>query len=206
MQQSSLDVFSILVDGGWVMIPLFMLGLIIYGLGISILLFFRRTNFRKATPEQVKAWVEDPSKAEGQVGEILRYAQEDVDSMEQIQTRFEEVRLSEVPRINLSIVVLSILVNTAPLMGLLGTVLGMLTTFQGISMGGAEKTTDLVAKGISEALITTQMGLFLAIPGYFLVYNVKSKRTSFESFLVRLESMTLQEFKRRTQAGEDTAA
>lgn len=201
MQESTWDVFSILIDGGWVMIPLFMLGLIIYGLGISIILFFRRANFRNATPEQVKVWVEDPSTAEGQVGEILRYAQDDVSSMEQIQTRFEEIRLSEIPRINLSIVVLGILVNTAPLMGLLGTVLGMLTTFQGISMGGAEKTTDLVAKGISEALITTQMGLFLAIPGYFLVYNVKSKRASFESFLVRLESMSLQEFKRRSQAG-----
>jgi len=187
------------------MIPLFLLGLIIYGLGISIIFFFRRTNIRSATAEQVTAWVEDPSKAEGQVGEILRYAQEDVSSMEEIQTRFEEVRLSEVPRINLSIVVLSILVNTAPLMGLLGTVLGMLTTFRGISMGGADKTTDLVAKGISEALITTQMGLFLAIPGYFLVYNVKSKRASFESFLVRLESLTLQEFKRRSQNGDSVA-
>ncbi len=188
------------------MIPLFLLGVIIYGLGISINIFFRRTNYKKVTPEQARAWVEDPSKAEGQIGEILRYAQEDVDSMEQIQTRFEEVRLSEVPRINLSIVVLSILVNTAPLMGLLGTVLGMLTTFQGISMGGAEKTTDLVAEGISEALITTQMGLFLAIPGYFLVYNVKAKRAGFESFLVRLESLTLQEFKRRNQSQEDSVA
>jgi len=206
MQESTLDVFKILIDGGWVMIPLFMLGLIIYGLGISIILFFRRTTYRNATPEQVRTWVEDPSTADGQVGEILRYAQEDVGSMEQIQSRFEEVRLSEVPRINLSIGVLSILVNAAPLMGLLGTVLGMLTTFQGISMGGAEKTTDLVAKGISEALITTQMGLFLAIPWYFLVYNVKSKRASFESFLVRLESLTLQEFKKQTQPGDSAAA
>ena len=206
MQESTLDVFKILIDGGWVMIPLFMLGLVIYGLGISIILFFRRTTYRNATPEQVRTWVEDPSTADGQVGEILRYAQEDVGSMEQIQSRFEEVRLSEVPRINLSIGVLSILVNAAPLMGLLGTVLGMLTTFQGISMGGAEKTTDLVAKGISEALITTQMGLFLAIPGYFLVYNVKSKRASFESFLVRLESLTLQEFKKQTQPGDSAAA
>jgi biopolymer transport protein ExbB len=205
MQENTLDVFNILIDGGWVMIPLFILGLIIYGLGLSIILFFRKTDFRKATPELVRTWVEDPSKAEGQVGEILRYAQDDVESLEQIQTRFEEVRLSEIPRINLSIVVLSVLVNAAPLMGLLGTVLGMLTTFQGISMGGAEKTTDLVAKGISEALITTQMGLFLAIPGYFLVYNVKAKRASFESFLVRLESLTLQEFKRRSQTDDNAA-
>ena len=206
MHESSWDVFRILVDGGWVMIPLFLLGLVIYGLGISIIFFFRRNNFRKATHAQVKAWVEDPSQADGQVGEILRYAQEDVSSMEQIQTRFEEIRLSEIPRINLSIVVLGVLVNAAPLMGLLGTVLGMLTTFQGISMGGAEKTTDLVAKGISEALITTQMGLFLAIPGYFLVYNVKSKRAQFESFLVRLESLTLQEFKKRAQSNGNAAA
>jgi biopolymer transport protein ExbB len=81
-------------------------------------------------------------------------------------------------------------------MGLLGTVLGMLQTFYGISLGGSEKTTNIVASGIHEALITTQMGLCLAIPGYFVIYFLRQKVIDYESFLVRLESITLQQFRK----------
>ena len=98
------------------------------------------------------------------------------------------------PRLNQNITMLTILVNAAPLMGLLGTVLGMLTTFYGISLGGSESTTNIVASGIHEALITTQMGLCLAIPGYFVIYFLRQKVIDYESFLVRLESITLQQF------------
>ena len=85
-------------------------------------------------------------------------------------------------------------------MGLLGTVLGMLTTFQGISLGGADQTTNVVADGIHEALITTQMGLCLAIPGYFVCYFIRQKVIDFEGFLVRLESITLQELREKFSA------
>jgi biopolymer transport protein ExbB len=59
--------------------------------------------------------------------------------------------------------------STAPFVGLFGTVLGIIHAFQGIS---AEKTTGLaaVAGGISEALVTTAFGLFVAIPAVW-VYN-----------------------------------
>jgi biopolymer transport protein ExbB len=194
------EAFSIILDGGWVMVPLFILGLLIYGLGLKLWLFFRNCRYRFASDEQCWQWIRQPEKAEGPAGEIVRFASADISSLEEIQQRFEEIRLAEVPRINQSIVVLNIMVNAAPLLGLLGTVLGMLTTFQGISMGGAEKTTTLVADGIREALITTQMGLFLAIPGYFLVFNIKQKRNHFTTFLVRLESIMMQHFKGHTAA------
>jgi biopolymer transport protein ExbB len=199
---SLLDIFNIIFDGGWVMIPLFLLGLIIYGQGLSMTLFFKKSDISGANQEDCEKSVENPDQAKGQIGEIVRYTQQDVNSLSDIQTRFDEVRLSEVPRIKQGIVVLSILVNAAPLLGLLGTVLGMLTTFQGISVGGSESTTDMVADGISVALITTQMGLFLAIPGYFLVYHVQQKKNHFEAVLVRLESMTLQHFNKKREIAE----
>ena len=146
--------------------------------------------------EVCEEWVRDSSKAEGQVGEIIRYSQDGVDSLNDIQNRFSEIRTAEMPRLNQNITMLTILVNTAPLMGLLGTVLGMLQTFYGISLGGSEKTTNIVASGIHEALITTQMGLCLAIPGYFVIYFLRQKVIDYESFLVRLESITLQQFRK----------
>ena len=74
--------------------------------------------------------------------------------------------LVELPRIEHEMTILSALVIAAPLLGLLGTVLGMTTTFRAVSQQSAD-TTNMVAGGISQALITTQLGLVSAIPGVF---------------------------------------
>lgn len=184
---------EIILSGGWTMIPLFLLGCAAFFVAARLALYFRRGNYSKTSIEQCEAWVKDAQKAEGQVGEIIRYSQDNVTSLNEIQDRFAEVRVAEIPRLNQNLTLLTIMVNVAPLLGLLGTVLGMLSTFQGISMGGAEQTTNIVADGIHEALITTQMGLCLAIPGFFVTYFIKQKVIDFESFLVRLESITLQD-------------
>ncbi len=186
---------EIIASGGWVMIPLFLLGLLAFYVAARLFLYFRRGNFRKTSIEQCEDWVKDADHAKGQVGEIIRYSQDGIDSLDDIQDRFAEIRTAEVPRLNQNITMLTILVNAAPLLGLLGTVLGMLRTFYGISLGGSESTTNIVASGIHEALITTQMGLCLAIPGYFITYFLRQKIIDFEGFLVRLESITLQEFR-----------
>lgn len=188
------EAWGIIVSGGWIMIPLFILGLVAFYVGGGLLLFFFRGNHRKTSVQTCEEWVRDSSKAQGTVGEIIRYSQDGVSSIGDIQSRFEEIRTAEIPRLQQTITFLQIMINTAPLLGLLGTVLGMLTTFYGIALGGSESTTSIVAGGIQVALITTQMGLCLAIPGYIFVYFLKQKVIDYESFLVRLESMTLQHF------------
>ena len=76
-------------------------------------------------------------------------------------------------------------------MGLLGTVIGMLATFKGISSGSGSETVDMVASGISEALITTQTGLFIALPGIFLILIIRRQNSSIKSKLLRLESQSI---------------
>jgi len=186
---------DIILSGGWVMIPLFLLGLTAFYVAARLYLYFRRGNYRKTSLEDCEQWIENPEAAKGQIGEIIRYSQEGARTIDDIQSHFEEIRSAEVPRLEQNLTFLTILVNTAPLLGLLGTVLGMLTTFYGISLGGSEKTTNIVASGIHEALITTQMGLCLAIPGYFVVYFLKQKIIEYQTFLVRLESITLQKLR-----------
>ena len=80
-------------------------------------------------------------------------------------------------------------------MGLLGTVIGMLGTFSAISSGGGSETVDMVAAGISEALITTQTGLFIALPGIFLILIINRKKSAIKSAILRLESYTLTSLK-----------
>ena len=61
--------------------------------------------------------------------------------------------------------ILKVLTSAAPLLGLLGTIAGMLKTFRGLSIRGISPTEDLVAVGISEALVTTQFGLSIGVIG-----------------------------------------
>lgn len=179
------------------MIPLFCLGLVAFYVGSRLFLYFMRGNHRRTSVQTCEEWVKDSSKAHGMIGEIIRYSQDSVHSLRDIQNRFSEIRTAEIPRLQQNITFLTIMINTAPLLGLLGTVLGMLATFNGIALGGSESTTSLVAGGIQVALITTEMGLLLAIPGYVFVHFLKQKVIDYEGFLVRLESISLQQFRSR---------
>lgn len=181
--------------GGWVMIPLLLLSLLIYGTAVQLHLYFKRSNFKKISEDTWMNWISDPSKSEGEIGEMIRYTQQGSHSLRHLQNKFAEVTTSRLPEIDQRITLMSVLVAAAPLLGLLGTVLGMLKTFDGISVGGT-KTADVIAKGISEALITTEMGLLVALPGYVFISILKSRRSEFVAFLARIESQTIQKFKK----------
>jgi biopolymer transport protein ExbB len=183
-------------SGGVVMFPLVLVALLIYTVATSLLFNFRQRRFRHLKDETISNWVASPDQGEGEVGEIIRYTQDEVQKVDEVHSRFSEVFASRLPFFERRLIFLNTLVATAPLLGLLGTVMGMLMTFKGLSVGGG-KLVDVVASGISEALITTEMGLLIAVPGYFMAYAIKRRKDEYEAFLVRLESLTLQQFKRK---------
>lgn len=114
---------------------------------------------------------------------------------EDMKQAFAELVSEEIPPIDRDIKLIKVAMAAAPLWGLLGTVTGMLTTFGGLaSGGGGDKTMDVVAKGISEALITTETGLMIAIPGYFLHYYIARRRDQFGTFITHLETVSTQHF------------
>jgi biopolymer transport protein ExbB len=78
--------------------------------------------------------------------------------------------------------VIAALAGVAPLLGLLGTVLGMIETFQVISVFGTSNARAM-ATGISVALITTETGLLIAIPGLFISGALIRKSKRLESAL-----------------------
>jgi biopolymer transport protein ExbB len=79
---------------------------------------------------------------------------------------------------------IAILASVAPLLGLLGTVTGMITTFLVIATSGTGDAKAL-ASGISEALITTQTGLVVAVPGLFLANYLRRRSDKLESRMRR---------------------
>lgn len=188
-------------DGGWVLLFLLFLAIFVYGFGLELYRYLSRKSFHRLSENICNEWVRFPERSEGEVGEIIRYANAGGGSLRELQDRFAEIRLAEFPRIDRRLLFLSVLVAAAPLTGLLGTVFGMLSTFSGLA-DGAGKVIENVAAGISEALITTQMGLLIAIPGYFLIHAIRRRRNQYDAFLARLESLIARHRKERIGGAE----
>ena len=96
---------------------------------------------------------------------------------ETLELKMAEAVLSETPKLEQGLTLLKIIAAVAPLMGLLGTVTGMIITFQAITIFGAGDP-KAMAGGISSALVTTVLGLLVAIPTVLLhtVVNGRSQR------------------------------
>lgn len=184
------SIWQIWTSGGVVMIPLFLLAVLLFSQAFGILMRLRRTSLGSPNADWFE-WVRSPEKAEGPVARIIAYTQADARSAKQVRNRFEEIRQSLVAMVDRRTRFVSTLVAAAPLLGLLGTVMGMLRTFFGISTSGGAETAGVVAAGISEALVTTQTGLTVALPGLFLVMMIQRKQHLLEAQLARLESLTL---------------
>ena len=118
---------------------------------------------------QLKA-VDQPS-LNNPLGRVLQQARQFVDSDQSLlQSKLDESILKEIPALERWQGLIKLLAAIAPLMGLLGTVIGMIATFQSISLFGSGDP-KLMASGISQALVTTVLGLVAAIP-LLLVHNL----------------------------------
>jgi biopolymer transport protein ExbB len=85
---------------------------------------------------------------------------------EALEARLDEAVLAELPRLERGQSLVKLMAAVAPLLGLLGTVLGMIVTFQAITVYGTGDP-QLMAGGISQALVTTVLGLITAVPLLF---------------------------------------
>lgn len=92
-----------------------------------------------------------------------------------VEAAFNEASLEEEVSLSRGLRVLATIAQISPLLGLLGTVTGMIMAFADLSQQGASADTGLVSRGISQALITTAAGLVVAIPT-LIGYNYLSSR------------------------------
>ena len=71
---------------------------------------------------------------------------------------------------------LNILISSLPLLGLLGTITGLMQTFFALSINRSMDLQSLMSAGIASAMFSTQFGLALAIPGYIFIYRLRAIR------------------------------
>lgn len=154
-----------------------LVGYIILSVGAVALIlalerFFSLTLIRSKVNKQLKSSTISTNNPLGRVLKVREeYPHADVESLE---LHLTEAILGEVPKLSRFLSIIKIISVVAPLMGLLGTVTGMIITFQQITLFGTGDP-KLMAGGISTALVTTVLGLVVAIPTTLLYAMLNSK-------------------------------
>ena len=120
--------------------------------------------------DQPDAW-EQTAGLKGPEAEIVRgMIEAERQGVSDIRSVGERIRSEQVGRMEFGLPTLSILGNTAPLLGLLGTIAGMIKAFMVIEAAGGKVDAQALAGGIWEAMITTGVGLAVAIPLSILLH------------------------------------
>ena len=137
------------------------IGLGIIGLLIAIVRFVGLSNDSRKVAAQLKR---DSASTDNPLGRVMAaYESNRSADTETIELKLSEAALKEMPRLTKGLLFIKVISVVAPLMGLLGTVTGMIKTFQVITLYGAGDP-KMMAGGISQALMTTVLGLVVAIP------------------------------------------
>jgi len=155
-----------------------LVGYVIIGLGvIGLLLALERLVSLSLISGKVSAQLKNDTPDPGNpLGRVLQVAQNlDTNEVETLELKLGEAVYRETPRLTRSLLFIKIISVVAPLLGLLGTVTGMIVTFQAITLFGTGDP-KLMAGGISQALVTTVLGLTVAIP-IVLLHTLVSGRS-----------------------------
>jgi len=154
---------------GYIILAILFVGLIVAA--VRFLLLSKELTKIKKQLKQTEA------KDDNALGRILAiYQGNKQQSTQLLELKLEEAVLRETPRLERGSSVLKVLAAIAPMMGLLGTVTGMIGTFQSITLFGTGDP-KLMAGGISMALITTVMGLIAALP-LLLIHSLLHSRAN----------------------------
>ena len=145
---------------GYIIIFIGLLGLTLSGWRLKLL-----KDEGDAINRQLKSDLASDDNALGRILSVFNQNQ-DIDP-ESLELKIDEAILREVPKLEKFHSIIKVFAAVAPLLGLLGTVVGMIVTFQALTLFGTGDP-KLMAGGISQALVTTMLGLIVAIPLVFL--------------------------------------
>lgn len=203
--QVKMTLFDMAIKGGWLMVPIILLSF------VAAYIFIERYYvIRKASREdqnfmnRIKDYIHD-----GKI-ESARALCKSTDSLSarmiekgisrlgrplnDISTAIENVGKLEISKLEKSFPTLATIVGVAPMLGFLGTVIGMVRSFYAMSQAGNNIEVSLLSDGIYTALITTVAGLTIGILGYFayntlvvkvekVIFNLEATNTEFMDIL-----------------------
>lgn len=192
-EQQQVDWVAIIAEGGILMVPIMLCSIVALAITIERFYTLRRATIdtrefmdtmrQVLRQNRLQEAIEICDETQGPIARImkagiLRHNR----SKEDIREAIEDAGHLEIPRLERYLSALATCANIAPLLGLLGTVAGMIKAFAQIQYKGGDVNPADLAEGISNALVTTAAGLSVAIPT-LIAYNY---------FVSRVENMILE--------------
>ncbi|MFA5815428.1 MAG: MotA/TolQ/ExbB proton channel family protein [Bacteroidales bacterium] len=195
---TSLSVWDLTLKGGWIMIPIFLLSI------LAVYIFVERYfAIRKASIEdqsfmnRVREFIHD-----GKIEAAIRLSQSTNTPvsrmievgisrigrpMADVNAAIENVGRLEIYKLERGLASLGAAAGAAPMLGFLGTVLGMIRAFYDMSMAGSTIDIGILSNGIYTAMVTTAAGLLVGIPAYFF-YNILVSKIETVVFVLETRS------------------
>ncbi len=174
-EQAGMTLYDLLVAGGWVMVLIFLLSI----LALALVIYFSLTlNDKKLIPEELVRQIRHYLR-EGRFEDIFRLTRRNegmlakvifagmnrrISDPSAVSSTMESVGLREGERLMRQVRYLSEIATVAPMLGILGTVLGMIKAFNFIAFDISAVKPVALASAVAQALVTTAAGLIVAIP------------------------------------------
>jgi biopolymer transport protein ExbB len=209
-----LSLFDLALKGGIVMIPIGLCSLIMLAVVAERAIQLRR---RRVLPPSflpgLRKILRDPThdrdaalaycrKRGGPAGRVFAVAVRRLGEPEEsLERHIAEAGQREIPLLRKRLRVLAVIASVATLLGLLGTIFGMIKAFQTVAASAeALGRTELLARGIYEAMITTAAGLIVAIPSVIAYHWLAARADALVTALDRAAAEFVEEFGRRPAA------
>lgn len=199
-EKVTIDLIELVMQGGWIMIPLFLLSFIAIYIFIERYLAIKRASREdKSFMNRIKDYIH-----EGKIESALALCESNDNPVSRmiakgitrigrplndVNTAIENVGNLEVSRMEKGLPVLATVAGGAPMIGFTGTVIGMIKSFWEMSNAGSNIEVDMLAGGIYTALVTTVTGLIVGIIAYF-AYNWLVARV--ENVIFKMEARTME--------------
>ncbi|MBS7154754.1 MAG: MotA/TolQ/ExbB proton channel family protein [Sanguibacteroides justesenii] len=178
---AGMNLWDMVVMGGWLMIPIFILSIIIIYIacerfwlirktGLTDVLFMEKIQETLKTGNTRAALEECEKEASPLAHTIAKGIKISDEDPQEIRQAMEDTANYEVANLERGLPTLATCAGTAPMIGFLGTVVGMVQSFYDMSMAGSSIDIGLLSRGIYTAMITTVAGLIVGIIG-LLAYN-----------------------------------
>lgn len=196
----SMNYIEMAMKGGWIMIPLALLSI------VSVYIFFERfVAIKKASQEddgfmnKIKDYIHD-GKIDSAIAlcqshdfPISRMIEKGVSRigrpLNDVNTAIENVGNLEISRLEKSLPTLATVAGGAPMIGFLGTVIGMIKAFYDMANAGNNIDVSVLSSGIYTAMVTTVTGLVVGIIAYF-AYNILVAKV--EKVVFKMEARTME--------------
>jgi biopolymer transport protein ExbB len=199
-EKATINLIELLMQGGWIMIPLFLLSFLAIYIFIERYLAIKRASREdKSFMNRIKDYIHEGSidsalaLCQSHNNPISRMIEKGITRigrpLQDVNTAIENVGNLEVSRLEKGLPVLATVAGGAPMIGFTGTVIGMIKSFWEMSNAGSNIEVDMLAGGIYTALVTTVTGLIVGIIAYF-AYNWLVARV--EKVVFKMEARTME--------------